>query len=208
MDTLKKIAYNININLENYYNKDDSNAIFVHKSGDTMTGSLILTGASYFQLTNEVSVNEIRTDIGLSSTDNQLPTAKAVYLLTSGITSGSTDLSNYYTKNESNTNFLSGNTSYYTQAEVNYLFTVSGGTSGSTDLSNYYNKTESDANFLSANTSYYTQDGAGSDPHCSYEGYREVPKDRWTRKCKLCGFEEHTKNLKPIIKGHKPDFGD
>jgi len=157
MDTLKKIAYNININLENYYNKDDSNAIFVHKSGDTMTGSLILTGASYFQLTNEVSVNEIRTDIGLSSTDNQLPTAKAVYLLTSGITSGSTDLSNYYTKNESNTNFLSGNTSYYTQAEVNYLFTVSGGTSGSTDLSNYYNKTESDANFLSANTSYYTQ---------------------------------------------------
>jgi len=52
------------------------------------------------------------------------------------------------------------------------------------------------------------QDGAGSDPHCSYEGYREVPKDRWTRKCKLCGFEEHTKNLKPIIKGHKPDFGD
>jgi len=50
------------------------------------------------------------------------------------------------------------------------------------------------------------QDGAGSDPHWSYEGYRDVEKPRWTRKCNLCGTEEHTCKQKPIIKGLEPDF--
>ena len=31
------------------------------------------------------------------------------------------------------------------------------------------------------------------------EGYRDVKKDRWTRKCKIC--EEHTYNQKPVISG-------
>jgi len=50
------------------------------------------------------------------------------------------------------------------------------------------------------------QDGAGSDPHWSYAGFRDVKKDRWTRKCKICGFEQHTYNQKPIISGHEPSF--
>ena len=50
------------------------------------------------------------------------------------------------------------------------------------------------------------QDGAGSDPHWSYAGYRDVKKDRWTRKCKICGFEQHTYSQKPIISGHEPSF--
>lgn len=50
------------------------------------------------------------------------------------------------------------------------------------------------------------QDGAGSDPHWSYAGYNEVQKPRWSQKCILCGFEEHTYKLKPIIIGHEPSF--
>ena len=45
----------------------------------------------------------------------------------------------------------------------------------------------------------------GSDVH--YENaYRKVKKDRWTRKCKICGFEQHTYKQKPIISGHEPSF--
>ena len=33
--------------------------------------------------------------------------------------SGSGNLTNYYTKTQANNNFLSGNTSYYTQAQIN-----------------------------------------------------------------------------------------
>lgn len=50
------------------------------------------------------------------------------------------------------------------------------------------------------------QDGAGSDPHWSFAGYRDVKKDRWTRKCKICGVEEHTYSQEPIIVGFKPSF--
>lgn len=50
------------------------------------------------------------------------------------------------------------------------------------------------------------QDGAGSDPHWSYAGYRNVQKDRWTRECIFCGFEEHTNKQKPIISGYEPEF--
>jgi len=45
----------------------------------------------------------------------------------------------------------------------------------------------------------YVQDGAGSDPHWSYEGYKDVQKDRWTRNCKTCGFEQHTYNRKGLV---------
>ena len=50
------------------------------------------------------------------------------------------------------------------------------------------------------------QDGAGSDPHWSFEGYRDVQKPRWTRKCTICGKEEHTTTQKPIISGFEPSF--
>lgn len=50
------------------------------------------------------------------------------------------------------------------------------------------------------------QVGSGSDPWWNYEGYRPVKVDRWTKKCKLCGHEVHTKSTKPIIKGFEPDF--
>jgi len=50
------------------------------------------------------------------------------------------------------------------------------------------------------------QDGAGSDPHWSYAGYRDVQKDRWSRECKLCGKKEYTYKQEPIIKGYEPKF--
>lgn len=50
------------------------------------------------------------------------------------------------------------------------------------------------------------QDGGGSDPHWSFEGYKDVKKNRWSRKCKRCGFEEHTYNQNPIITGYEPKF--
>lgn len=46
----------------------------------------------------------------------------------------------------------------------------------------------------------------GSD--CWYEpqGYEDVTKPRWTRKCSECGKEEHTYKQKPVIESYKPDF--
>lgn len=50
------------------------------------------------------------------------------------------------------------------------------------------------------------QDGAGSDPHWSFAGYRDVKKDRWSRECKLCGQKEYSYTLEPVIKEYKPKF--
>lgn len=46
----------------------------------------------------------------------------------------------------------------------------------------------------------------GSDVWYEPEGYRDVKKDRWTRKCKICEVEQHTYTLKPIITGQEPSF--
>jgi hypothetical protein len=48
--------------------------------------------------------------------------------------------------------------------------------------------------------------GMGSDVWHEYEGYRDVKKDRWSRKCKLCGYMQHTYTKKPVIKEYKPNF--
>jgi len=50
------------------------------------------------------------------------------------------------------------------------------------------------------------QDGAGSDPHWSYEGYRDEKKDRWSRECTICGKKEFTNQQVPVIKGYAPKF--
>lgn len=50
------------------------------------------------------------------------------------------------------------------------------------------------------------QDGAGSDPHWSYEGYSEAEKPRWTRICIECGYDEHTYKKEPVITGYEPSF--
>ncbi|MFA6569684.1 MAG: hypothetical protein WCT77_00400 [Bacteroidota bacterium] len=50
------------------------------------------------------------------------------------------------------------------------------------------------------------QDGAGSDPHWSYAGYRDVQKDRWSRECKICGKKEYTYKQEPVIKNYEPKF--
>lgn len=50
------------------------------------------------------------------------------------------------------------------------------------------------------------QVGKGSDPWWDFAGYRDVQKDRWTRKCKVCGLEQHTNSQKPIISGTEPAF--
>lgn len=52
----------------------------------------------------------------------------------------------------------------------------------------------------------FRQVAHGSDIWTEAEGYREVKVDRWSRKCKKCGFEEHTNKQKPIIQGYEPDF--
>jgi len=46
----------------------------------------------------------------------------------------------------------------------------------------------------------------GSDVWSEPEGFHNVTKDRWTRKCTLCGHEEHTYTQKPIISGYEPSF--
>ena len=46
----------------------------------------------------------------------------------------------------------------------------------------------------------------GSDIWYEPEGYHEVTKPRWTKKCTRCGDEQHTYKQKPIIKGYEPDF--
>jgi len=50
------------------------------------------------------------------------------------------------------------------------------------------------------------QDGAGSDPHWSYAGYKDVEKARWSRKCSVCGHVEYTYEQKTIVVGHEPYF--
>jgi hypothetical protein len=49
-------------------------------------------------------------------------------------------------------------------------------------------------------------DGAGSDPHWSYAGYRDVEKPRWSKECTICGKKVYTYKQKPIITGTEPDF--
>jgi hypothetical protein len=50
------------------------------------------------------------------------------------------------------------------------------------------------------------QDGAGSDPHWSYAGYRDVQKDRWSRECKICGTKQYTYKQEPVISSYQPKF--
>lgn len=50
------------------------------------------------------------------------------------------------------------------------------------------------------------QDGAGSNPHWSYAGYRDVKKDRWSRTCIHCGKIEYTYETESVIIGNKPKF--
>lgn len=50
------------------------------------------------------------------------------------------------------------------------------------------------------------QDGAGSDPHWSYAGYRTEKVDRWSRVCEKCGYTQHTYKQEPIVSGYKPKF--
>jgi len=49
----------------------------------------------------------------------------------------------------------------------------------------------------------YERHGVDSWPILSFH---TETKDRWTRKCKLCGFEQHTYNQKPIVTGYEPSF--
>ena len=48
--------------------------------------------------------------------------------------------------------------------------------------------------------------GHGSDLYPEPEGYHDVEKARWTRICKHCGYEQHTKELEPVVTSRKPKF--
>ena len=50
------------------------------------------------------------------------------------------------------------------------------------------------------------QDGAGSDPHWSYAGYRDVQKDRWSRECSICGFKQYTYKQEAVVSKYQPKF--
>lgn len=52
----------------------------------------------------------------------------------------------------------------------------------------------------------YKMVAQGSDIWGEPEGYREVQKPRWARKCQICGNIEYTYSQKPIISGHEPSF--
>jgi hypothetical protein len=52
----------------------------------------------------------------------------------------------------------------------------------------------------------YKMVAQGSDVWGEPQGYHDVKKDRWTRKCKVCGFEQHTYSQKPIVSGYEPSF--
>ncbi len=71
-------------------------------------------------------------------------------------------------------------------------------------------KHDFDKSFYNAETTRepygYEMVGQGSDVWYEPKGYRDVKKDRWTRKCKVCGFEQHTYNQKPIVTGYEPSF--
>lgn len=48
--------------------------------------------------------------------------------------------------------------------------------------------------------------GQGSDIWTEAEGYRDVTKQRWTRICTKCGFEQHTTKQKAVVIKEEPDF--
>ena len=52
----------------------------------------------------------------------------------------------------------------------------------------------------------YKMEAHGSDISYQPEGYHDVKKDRWARKCTICGLIQHTYQTEPIIKEHKPKF--
>ncbi len=48
--------------------------------------------------------------------------------------------------------------------------------------------------------------GHGSDPYPEYTGYRDVKKDRWSRKCSVCGKKEYTYTREAVVSSYKPKF--
>lgn len=46
----------------------------------------------------------------------------------------------------------------------------------------------------------------GSDIGYDIDGSKEVTKDRWSRKCLVCGLVDHAYNKKPVISEYIPDF--
>lgn len=49
--------------------------------------------------------------------------------------------------------------------------------------------------------------GQGSHFWTEPEGYRYITKDRWTRICEKCGYENHTMKQKDVVLKQEPDFG-
>lgn len=48
-------------------------------------------------------------------------------------------------------------------------------------------------------------EGRGSDPNPVYNYYTKQ-KDRWSRKCSICGKIEHTYKKEPVISSYAPKF--
>ena len=144
------------------FNIDSGGTISPMDSGNTLQ-------VTNLQVTNIINSSGTTVDTSTLVTSGTTQTISGVKSFTGGIlvtgltlNGKSIDSGNflsantsYYTQAQANANFLSANTSYYTQAQTNANF-VSGLTLNNRLLS-YYNSAQTNANFLSANTSYYTQ---------------------------------------------------
>ena len=64
----------------------------------------------------------------------------------------------------------------------------------------FYNPSKETVGYGSKTVAY------GSDVYQDYEGYHEVDVPRWTKRCTICGHEEHTTKQKDIVIGKEPDF--
>ncbi|HWY36085.1 MAG TPA: hypothetical protein VNX68_15680 [Nitrosopumilaceae archaeon] len=52
----------------------------------------------------------------------------------------------------------------------------------------------------------YKQVAQGSDVWGEYEGYRDVKKSRWSRKCKVCGHIQYTDKQEIVEVKKQPKF--
>lgn len=52
----------------------------------------------------------------------------------------------------------------------------------------------------------YQMVAQGSDVWHEPQGYHDVQKDRWSRKCEACGLVQYTYTKEPVISSYQPKF--
>ena len=159
---------NVTGNINGYYNSAQTNANFLSANtslsgltkslADTLYINTGQTGVLFYTITQS-NANFLSANTSLSGLTRSL--ADTLYLNTGQTGNWLSANTSFYTQTETNVNFLSANTSFYTQVETNSNFL-----SASTNL---FTRTQADLiylnsgqSYLSANTSFYTQAQANS----------------------------------------------